>query len=209
MFQRFACPFALMGERRLFEGFGAVSFRQGLETVNQVAWRVVWIESQHGFELAPSRCRGIGTLGLQLAVFGVEPVAGIADVFQDILDETVDGVFEGRGGDVVQSGLRNEYQGTLRVAGIGVNGDANPRTFAPDRYVRPMVSGTGRRQVMRKPPFRVEVLVGRWLPAYAPPVVDEPEGQRQGRGFQRRWWRWFAPVVLRPSCRGSSSRRPR
>ena len=26
--------------------------------------------------------------------------------------------------------------------------------------------------------------MGRWLPAYAPPVVNEPEGQRDGRDFQ-------------------------
>ena len=64
-------------------------------------------------------------------------------------------------GDVIQSGLCDELQGRLEVVGVGVNGDPNSRTFAPDRHVGPMVSGPDRRQVMCKSPLRVEVTVGR------------------------------------------------
>ena len=53
---------------------------------------------------------GIGALGLQLAVFGVEPVGGVPDVFKDVSNKTVDGGFDRQGGDVVQPGLGNELQ---------------------------------------------------------------------------------------------------
>ena len=127
---------------------------------------------------------GIGALGTQLAVLGVEAVAGGADVFQDIAEKLVDGLFSCGGGDVVQARRRDELQGRLEIGGVGVYGDTEPRALAPDRDVRPMVSGPDGRQVVGKAPFGAGVVKGRRFVADAPPVVDEPESERDGRRLQ-------------------------
>ena len=80
--------------------------------------------------------------------------------------------------------VRSAAHSRLQVAGVGVYGDAEARALAPDRDVRPMVSGPDGRQVVGEAPFGVEVALGRWFRTSAPPVVDEPECERDGRRLE-------------------------
>ncbi len=58
------------------------------------------------------------------------------------------------------------------------------RALTPDRDIRPMVSTPDGRKVVGKAPLGVEVAMGRRLRTNAPPVVDEPECERDGRHLE-------------------------